>query len=54
MEANNKNLTVVMTEKDYFKIKEFNLNNLHYLKVSLEIEKKEKLIKKIITLHETD
>lgn len=54
IEANNKNLTIVMTEKDYFKIKEFNFNNLHYLKVSLEIEKKEKLIKKIITLHETD
>ena len=54
MEANNRNLTIVMTEKDYFKIKEFNFSNLNYLKVSLEIEEKEKLIKRIITLHETD
>ena len=54
MEANDRNLTIVMTEKDYFKIKEFNFSNLNYLKVSLEIEEKEKLIKRIITLHETD
>ena len=27
MEANNRNLTIVMTEKDYFKIKEFNFSN---------------------------
>ena len=34
-----------MTEKDYFKINNFNLKNINYLKVSLEINKKEILNK---------
>ena len=33
-----------MTEKDFFKIKDFNLKNINYLKISLEINNKEKLI----------
>ena len=37
-----------MTEKDYFRIKNFNLKEINYLKVKLEIEKKEKFIKKIL------
>ena len=36
-----------MTEKDFFKIKDFNLRNLNYLKVKLQIEEKEKLLNKI-------
>ena len=50
----NKNYTIIMTEKDYFKIKDYDLRNLHYLKVSLEIKEKEKLLKKITRLHETN
>ena len=40
MNAENKNYQIIMTEKDYFKIKDFKLRNINYLKVKLEIEKK--------------
>ena len=33
-----------MTEKDYFKIRDFNLKKLNFLKVSLKIQNKEELI----------
>ena len=41
-----------MTEKDYFKIKDFNLDNINYIKVDLEIENKQKLIERIIKLYD--
>ena len=42
-----------MTEKDYFKVKKYSLNNrFQFLKVNLEIENKEKLIKKILNTYE--
>ena len=40
-----------MTEKDYFKIKDFNLKNINYLKVSLVLDEQENLfsmVKEII------
>ena len=43
-EAASNNYQVIMTEKDYFKVKDFNLINIGYLKVSLMIENQEKLI----------
>ena len=43
-EAKNNNYKLIMTEKDYFKIKKFNLNTIGYLKIELKIEKQEKLI----------
>ena len=46
-DAKNKGLQIIMTEKDYFKIKDFNEPEIKYLEVSLEIKQKEKLIKKI-------
>ncbi len=45
--AEKKNLKIVMTEKDFFKINQFNLKKIDYLKVSLEITDKEEFIKKI-------
>ncbi len=45
--ADEDKLKVIMTEKDYFKIKKFGFDSLNYLKVSLEIHEKEKLINKI-------
>ena len=41
-----------MTEKDYFKIKESDIDNVEYLKVSLEITDKEKFIKTIQNLYD--
>ena len=48
--ANQKNLKIIMTEKDYYKIKNFNLPNFEFLKVKLEIENSQKffeIVKKI-------
>ena len=39
-----------MTEKDYFKVKDYHINKIKYLKVSLNIEHNDRLIK-IITSH---
>ena len=46
-EADKENLKIIMTEKDYYKINKFGINKIDYLKVSLEIENKEKFISSI-------
>ena len=46
------NCQIIMTEKDYFKVKDFNLHNIKYLKVDLKINEKEKLFKKIYKLYD--
>ncbi len=51
-EAKSKNYSVIMTEKDYFKIKDYNLKGVNYLKISLEISNFKKLIKKIIDIND--
>ena len=38
-------LQIITTEKDYYKIKDFNINEIEYLKVELEIIKKDKFFK---------
>ena len=45
--AEEKDLQIVMTEKDYFKTKKFNYNEIKYLKIILKIDNYEKLIKLI-------
>ena len=45
--AEKNNLKIVMTEKDFFKINNFNLNNINYLKVSLEVPNKKDIINEI-------
>jgi tetraacyldisaccharide 4'-kinase len=42
----------VMTEKDYYKIKDFSLENIKYLKVKLEIEKEEEFIKNVMKAYD--
>ena len=37
-----------MTEKDYFKVKKFNLTNLKFLKVKLKIENENNFLKNIL------
>ena len=51
-EANNQNQQIVMTEKDYFRIKDFNINDIAYLKVSLIIDEKENFLQSIIKLYD--
>ena len=50
--ADQNNYQIIMTEKDYFKIKQFNIKNLGYLKIELEIANKENLIKKIKEIYD--
>ena len=38
-EAENNDCQIIMTEKDYFKIKEFNIDKIRYLKVSFGSKK---------------
>ena len=40
-----KGYQIITTEKDFFKMKDFNIHQLKYLKISLEIFEKEKFIK---------
>ena len=41
-----------MTEKDYYKIKNFKIDTIEYLKISIKIENQEKLIAKIRNLND--
>ena len=43
----NKNYQIITTEKDFYKVKEFDIKDINYLKLSLEIEKKEEFMKLI-------
>tara|TARA_E500000178_G_scaffold356195_1_gene432416 strand:- start:2840 stop:3781 length:942 start_codon:yes stop_codon:yes gene_type:complete len=51
-EAKIKNHQVIVTEKDYFKIKDFRIDNIGYLKVTLDIKLKQELLMKIIKLYD--
>ena len=49
--AEKENYKIIMTEKDYFKVKYFKSNKINYLKTILNIENQEKLIAKINKLY---
>ena len=51
-EAKEQNLKIIMTEKDFFKISDFGFTELSYLKVSLIIYNKEKLIDRIKKIYD--
>ena len=44
-EAKKNNCEIIMTEKDFLKIKKINIKNIKYLKISLEIKNKKFLNK---------
>jgi len=50
--ANERKYKLIMTEKDYFKINKFQIKDINYLKVTLEIFEKEKFFKKIMKLYD--
>ena len=50
--AKKNDFQIVMTEKDYYKIKDFSLENIKYLKVKLEIEKEEEFIKSVMKAYD--
>ena len=41
-----------MTEKDYYKVNQYNFDNINYLQVSLEIHNQKKLIDRLTTLYD--
>ena len=43
---------VVMTEKDYHRVKDFNLTEIHYIKVKLEIAEKKEFLNKVLTVYD--
>lgn len=51
-EAKEKNYQIIMTEKDYFKVHKYNLQEIDYLKIKLNIHEKEKLLKKINSIYD--
>lgn len=46
-DAKNKNLQIIMTEKDYYKIENFNIHEIEYLQLSLKIINKTRFIQSI-------
>ena len=50
-EAKNDNCKIIMTEKDYYKVKHFNIS-MDFLKVSLEIDKKEEFMERILKIYD--
>ena len=50
--AEQKKCKIIMTEKDYIKIKKFELPNIDFLKVSLVINKKEELIDRLKKIYD--
>ena len=50
--AKKDNLKLIMTEKDFYKIKKFKFENLSFLKISLEIEDKQNFIDTIKNKYE--
>ena len=50
-DARSKNYHIIMTEKDYFKFKYYDAENLNYLKVSLKINNEESFIKTISKIY---
>ena len=46
-DANENKCNVITTEKDYFRIKDFNLENIDYLKLKYKIDNEEKFLNKI-------
>jgi tetraacyldisaccharide 4'-kinase len=51
-EAEKNNYQIIMTEKDYYKIKKFNFTKIKYLKLELEVKDVENLIGNILKLYD--
>ena len=43
---------VVMTEKDYHRVKDYNFTEIHYIKVKLEITEKKEFLNKVLTVYD--
>lgn len=52
LKAKKNNFCIVTTEKDYFRIKDYNLAEIEYLKTELVIENKKKFLKDIMKIYD--
>ncbi len=43
---------VVMTEKDYYRVKDYNFTEIHYIKIKLEIAEKKEFLNKVLTVYD--
>lgn len=50
--AENNKSKIIITEKDYFKIKDFHLNNIECLKVDLAIDNQDMFIKQVLKVYD--
>ena len=53
-EAKKNNCQVLTTEKDYYRIKDYKFDEIKYLKISVQINNKEKLIDRILKVYDQD
>ena len=51
-EAKKNNCQVLTTEKDYYRIKDYKFDEIKYLKISVQINNKEKLIDRILKVYD--
>ena len=51
-EADHLNLKIIVPEKNFMKLKYFNTQKIHFLKVELEIKNKEKFFKRILKIYD--
>ena len=49
--ARKNNLQIIMTEKDYYRIKDFNFNEIKFLKLKMKLENEDKFFKKVLDLY---
>ena len=50
-EAEKNNYKIIITEKDYYKIKNFNFKEINYLKLKLEVKNLDDLLERILKLY---
>ena len=51
-EANKKNHQIITTEKDYFRIKKFKIDNINYVKLKYKICDEENFLNKIMSIYD--
>ena len=51
-ESDKKDYQIITTEKDYMRIKKFNLEKIKFLNISLNMKYKNEFLKKVISLYD--
>ena len=51
-EAYEKNLQIIMTEKDYLRVKDFNFKEIDYLKIELLIKNESNFINRVLKVYD--